>query len=271
MNLVDVGSGMPIVIVPGVQGRWEWLSPAVEALARQCRVITFSLADEPTVGAVFDPAHGFDSYVRQVRAAMDQAGVERATICGVSYGGLIAAAFAAREPDRVTSLVLVSALPPGWRPDARVRFYLHAPRLLSPLFYLLSLRLYREIAAAHDGVLDGLQASLRHGLNVLRHMLSPGRMARRVRSLGDVDLAAEIAHLNVRTLVITGEDGLDRVVPPARTREYVRICGDVQAVTLPRTGHLGLITRADEFARVVCGFMHVTAASEGPTDRRRIG
>jgi pimeloyl-ACP methyl ester carboxylesterase len=270
MRLIDVGSGSTIVIVPGVKGRWERFSPTVEALARQCRVITFSLADEPSVGAAFDPAHGFDSYVQQVRAAMDQAGVERATICGVSYGGLIAAAFAAREPDRVTSLVLVSALPPGWRPDARVRFYLHAPRLLSPLFYLMSLRLYREIAAAHDSVRGGLQAALRHGLNVLRHMLSPGRMARRVRALGSVDLAAEIARLNVRTLVITGEDGLDRVVPPARTREYMRICSDAQAVTLPRTGHLGLITRADEFARIVCAFVR-DSTTEETTGRRRIG
>ena len=271
MNFVDVGSGVPIVIVPGVQGRWEWFSPAVEALARQCRVITFSLADEPSVGADFDPAHGFDSYVQQVRAAMDQAGVERAAICGVSYGGLIAAAFAAREPDRVTSLVLVSALPPAWRPDARVRFYLRAPRLLSPLFYLLSLRLYREIAAAHESTVDGLRAAVRHAINVLRHPLSPSRMAMRVRLLSRVDLAAEIARLNVRTLVLTGEDRLDRVVPPAQTREYLRICSDVQAVTLARTGHLGLITRAGEFARIVCAFVRETAASAAPTDRRRLG
>ena len=272
MNIIDLGSGPPIVIVPGVQGRWEWLSPTVEALARRCRVITFSLADEPTAQAPFDPVHGFDSYVQQVAAAMDSAGVDRAAVCGVSYGGLIAAAFAARHPQRVTSLVLVSALPPAWRPDLRVRFYLRAPRLLSPLFYLMSVRLYREIAAAHDRTVDGLRAAARHGINVLQHMLSPARMARRIRLLSQVDLAGEIAHLTVRTLVITGEDRLDRVVPPGRTREYLQLCGDARCVTIARTGHLGLITRSDEFANVVCDFVGKgTAGRTEQTHRRRIG
>src|SRR5688500_11325026 len=148
MKIIDVGSGPPIVIVPGIQGRWEWMKPAVDALATRCRVITFSLADEPTCGGRFDEARGFESYVDQIRHAMDQAEVETAAVCGVSYGGLIAAAFASRHPERVSSLLLVSALPPDWAPDARVRFYLRAPVLLSPLFLVGSLRMYREIAAA---------------------------------------------------------------------------------------------------------------------------
>ena len=37
----------------------------------RCRVITFSLADEPTSGAPFDDQFGFDCYVRQVSDALD--------------------------------------------------------------------------------------------------------------------------------------------------------------------------------------------------------
>ena len=121
MNIVDVGSGPPIVIVPGVQGRWEWMRPAIDALAGTCRVITFSLADEPSAGdGGREP--GFDAYVEQINDALSALHIQHATICGVSFGGLIAAAFAARYPERVAALVLVSALPPGWRPDARVRY-----------------------------------------------------------------------------------------------------------------------------------------------------
>lgn len=263
MNIVDSGSGPPVVLIPGVQGRWEWMRPTVEALARDCRVITFSLADEPTSGASFGEADGFAGYVRQVVEAMDSAGLRRAAICGVSFGGLIAASFASRYPERTSSLILVSALPPGWRADRRVRCYLLAPRLLAPLFYLMSLRLYREIAAAHDRPLAGLAAAVRHGWNVLRHPLSPTRMARRIRLLSTADLASELTRLSVRTLVITGEDDLDRVVPPGRTREYLPLCADVRCATIARTGHLGLITRADEFARLVRGFVQQTVASQG--------
>ena len=99
MKIIDRGGGTPIVVIPGVQGRWEWMKPAIDALAQRCRVVTFSLADEPSCGGRFDEARGFDSYVDQVRDALDAAGIDAAAICGVSYGGLIAAAFAARYPD----------------------------------------------------------------------------------------------------------------------------------------------------------------------------
>src|SRR5918992_3948588 len=152
MRIVDRGGGTPVVVIPGVQGRWEWMKPTIDVLAQRCRVVTFSLADEPACGGRFDEGHGFDCYVDQVREALDTAGIREATICGVSYGGLIAAAFAARYPERAESLVLVSALPPTWTPDSRVRFYVRAPRLLTPLFMVTSLRMYREIASAHPGL-----------------------------------------------------------------------------------------------------------------------
>jgi pimeloyl-ACP methyl ester carboxylesterase len=243
------------------------MKPTVDALARRCRVITFSLADEPTSGARLDEAKGFWSYVDQIDEAMALAGVRQAAVCGVSYGGLVAAAFAARHPDRVSSLILVSALPPRWRPDARARVYLKAPRLLAPLFFIRSLFLYREIAAAHGGLLKGLLPAARHGVTVLRHMLSPSRMARRVRLLAAANLAGTVTRLDMPTLLITGEDGLDRVVPPHLTREYLTICPDAASVTLARTGHLGLITRPDDFAHIVATFVDASA----PENRRRIG
>ena len=86
MRIVDVGKGAPVILVPGIQGRWEWMRPAVDALAARCRVVTFSLADEPTCGGRFDAANGFDCYVDQIREAMDLAGISTAVLAGVSYG-----------------------------------------------------------------------------------------------------------------------------------------------------------------------------------------
>ena len=74
------------------------MRPAVDALARHHRVITFSLCDERTSPFPCDPAQAFENYVSQVELALDRAGVDRAVIAGVSYGGLIATEFAARHP-----------------------------------------------------------------------------------------------------------------------------------------------------------------------------
>jgi pimeloyl-ACP methyl ester carboxylesterase len=266
MKFVDRGGGTPVVVIPGIQGRWEWMEPAIDALAPRCRVITYSLTDEPTCGGRFDESRGFDCYVEQVREALDMAGLREAAICGVSYAGLIAAAFAARYPERVTSLILVSALPPSWRADARVRFYLRAPRLLTPLFMVASLRLYREIAAANGGYAQGALPAARQGWRVLTHMFSPARMARRVHLLGQFNVDSNLRDLRVPTLVTTGEPALDRVVPVHSTHEYLRLWPHARALTIERTGHLGLITRPEEFARIVVGFAE--SAARAPRERR---
>ena len=276
MKVIDRGGGAPIVVIPGIQGRWEWMTPAIDALAQRCRVVTFSLADEPSCGGRLDEAHGFDCYVEQVRDALDAAGIRQAAICGVSYGGLIAAAFDARYPTRTSSLVLVSALPAGWRPNARVSFYLRAPRLLTPLFMLASLRMYREIAAASDSFAGGVRAALRHGMRVLTHMFSPSRMARRARLLDAIDLHGELTRVTAAgfrrpTLIVTGDPALDNVVPVAATHEYLRIWPHATIATMVRTGHLGLITRPSAFANIVVPFAEHAAVSSENDSRPHLG
>lgn len=267
MNVVDLGHGEPVVVVPGIQGRWEWMRPGVQALAGRCRVLTFSLGDEPT--ARYDgSAEGFDRYVDQIARALDGAGLQRAAICGVSFGGLIAAAFAARHPERVSSLVLVSALPPSWKLNERATFYLRSPRLLAPVFCVSSLRLYREIAAAKPGFWNGVAGSIAHAANVITHPFNAVRMARRALMTPGLDWSG-LGAVRVPTLVVTGEPSLDRVVPPAMTLDYMRLWPHAHHVTLPHTGHLGLITRPAAFADIVSSFLDQN--TQDATGRRLVG
>src|SRR5512143_2988650 len=106
------GSGPPLVLIPGIQGRWQWMRPAVRELAKRFRVATFSL----TPVASTDGA-SFDAQLGQVAAALDALRAQRAVVCGVSYGGLVALRFAVVQPDRVSALVLVSTPGPTWKPD----------------------------------------------------------------------------------------------------------------------------------------------------------
>jgi pimeloyl-ACP methyl ester carboxylesterase len=254
--MIDLGSGTPIVLIPGIQGRWEWVRPAVEALARRQRVVAFSLCDERTSGFACEPSRGFENYVNQVTQAMDRAGLRSAVVAGISYGGLIASEFAARHPDRVSRLVLVSALPTSWMPDARVRFYLKAPRLLSPLFVLTAPgRLRAEFAAAVPGVAGRLGAMARHGLRVARAPMSPTLMARRVR-WAEQHRFADPSSVEAPTLVVTGEPGLDRIVPVASTQRYLGQLRSAEHVVLERTGHLGIVTRPDAFAATLERFVN---------------
>ena len=163
MELIDRGNGPPLVLIPGLQGRWEYLRQAVDALSASFRVLTFSLdaaAVGPTPGTSTGPVPmerdttvgaicGLDRYVDQVACAMADARIERATICGVSFGGLIAIRFAARHPDRCEALVLASTPQSKLRLRSRHRLYASAPLLFGPLFLAETpWRLRPEIRAA---------------------------------------------------------------------------------------------------------------------------
>jgi pimeloyl-ACP methyl ester carboxylesterase len=254
MKIIDKGSGIPVVLVPGIQGRWEWMQPAVDALARRCRVITFSLCDEPTSGGSFDESSGFTCYVCQIEEALDALGIASAIVCGISYGGLIAAAFAARHPDRTRAVVVASAIPPSWTPDERVRFLMRAPRLLTPIFCINSLRLFREMVPARGGIVPALVFAFGHAGTVLRNVFSPPLMARRVRLLASNHLEPEVARVRVPALIITGQAELDRVVPVSLTRDYVRLWPHARTAIIAKSGHLGAITKPDAFADLILQF-----------------
>lgn len=227
------------------------MRPAVDALAARCRVVTFSLADEPTSG--FDAAQRFEDFVTQIDAALDRARLERAVIAGVSYGGLIAAEFSARRPARTAGLALISALPLDWRPDDRAWRYATWPRLLSPAFCLSApARLYPEIRAALPSPGARLRFLTGYGYRALRSPMSPVRMARRVRWV-EAHRFADLAAITASALVVTGEPALDRVVSTRLTGRYAALRA-ARHETLPRTGHIGLVTRPREFAALVGDF-----------------
>jgi 3-oxoadipate enol-lactonase len=252
--VIALGSGPPVLLVPGIQGRWEWMRPAVDALAKRCRVISFSLCGDPGSGERFEVGQGIESFTQQVDRVLDRAGLERATLCGVSLGGLIAARYAATRPERVAALVLVSAPGPYWMPDAVQRLCAKLGILGTPLFVLSTgWRLFPEVASARGGTLRAVWWMLRHLRRVLMAPASPRRMQQRLRLWVAADRLADCRAVEAPTLVIAGDEGLDRVVG-ASTREFGTSIRGARVVTLERTGHIGLVTRPEAFAEVVSGF-----------------
>lgn len=254
-GIIDKGTGTPIVLVPALQGRWEWMRPTVDALARHHRVITFSLCDEPTSLFPCDPGRAFENYIEQIDLAFDRVQLEKAVIVGVSFGGLIASEFAARRPERVEALVLASALHRTWRPDSAQRRYLNAPTLLSPLFVATApVRMRPEMTAALPRFTMRARFAAAHGMRILTALTTPSRMARRLK-WAVAHTFADVRGVKAPALIVTGEPGLDRVVPVDLTRKYLDELRSAKHVVLPRTGHIGVVTKPDEFADVLGRFV----------------
>lgn len=116
-----VGDGDDLVFVPGfmshVELNWEYAfySAMLERLASFTRL---TVLDKRGTG-LSDRSLGLgtlEERMDDLRAVMDDAGIERASLMGVSEGAALSVLFAATSPDRVSSLVLAGPYCPGFDP-----------------------------------------------------------------------------------------------------------------------------------------------------------
>ena len=255
--MIDVGSGPPLVLIPGIQGRWEWMEPLVAALAGQRRVITDSLPGEPGSAAGASGERSFDAFVEWVDGLLDAAHVSSAVVCGVSFGGLIAVRYAARRPERVQALILVSALGPRWKPEPRQAKYMEWPILGSPLFAMRAVRIsWAELRVTFPGLWARLRFCVPTALRILRAPAVPWRMAVRARMAAAENFERDCAHVTAPTLVVTGERDLDNVVKQDDTMIYLTAIRGASYQLFERTGHLGTISAPERFAVMVRTFLN---------------
>lgn len=252
---------LPIVIIPGIQGRWEWMRPAIEALRGECgNVSTFSLNEEDGSG---DP---FEQWMSMIQCQVERSGSDRVVLIGVSFGGLVAVRYAARYPERVGALVLVSAPSPGMRLRPFDQGLVRNPITRLPLFAVRGVRrLAPEIVAAKDSWPERLRFAASYGWQVMRKPVAPRRMARWVQAWQAADIVSECARITAPTHLITGEPRLDRVVPVQSTLHYLTLIPGATFSRLARTGHIGLVSRPRDFSTLVSEFLH---AADDPRSRR---
>jgi pimeloyl-ACP methyl ester carboxylesterase len=250
------GTGPPLIVIPGVQGRWEWVRPTLEQLQRRCRTISYSLCGDFGSGCRHDRTLGFENYLRQLDDLFERAHLERAAICGISYGGFVALRYAATRPERVSALIIASSPSPGWAPSPIQHAFISTPWRSTPKFIATSpMRMWPEIRAAFDHPLARLSFLARHGLRVAAAPMIPALMAGRVVEQQTLDFTPDTSRVQAPTLIVTGEPGLDRIVPVESTLRYLSMIPGARQAVIPRTGHLGLVTRPELFASVVSDFV----------------
>lgn len=255
-EIVERGTGSPLVLIPGIQGRWEYSRATVEALARFCRVITFSLGDERTGSGTSGP---MDVFADQVESVLDRVGLDAAAIAGVSFGGLVALRFAATRPGRAAALVMMSPPGPRWHLRRRHDLYARWPWVFGPAFLAeVPGRLRDEVRAAFPDRRQRRAFTLRQLRAVVMAPVSLARLAARARLIGGYDRVADCRLVTAPTLIMHGEPRLDHVTGDGGTEDYSTLIAGAQRAQLDCTGHLGSVTRADICARIIQTFLDTT-------------
>ena len=256
-----IGSGPPTVVLHGGPGaHHDYLLPGFDALAKGRELIYYDQRGGGRSPVSRETPVGWRVQVADLEALRQVWKLERLSLAGYSWGGLLALLYAVEFPDQVAGLALVSPAP-AWR-EARVEFERRfAERNLAPA-------LQRERGALRESGLrerdPEVYAQKLFELSVApyfsdparAHDLTPFRVTGRTQqevwsSLGDFDLRPAIARLSIPALLIHGEDD---PIPLATARSIAStLRADFQQ--LPHCGHVPYVEAHEEFVRLMDGFL----------------
>jgi 3-oxoadipate enol-lactonase len=252
LNFETVGSGRPIILIHGFTNYGLVWTPQLSSLVhRGWQVILPDLSGHGRS----DPATATTTVrdlTQDICTLMDVLHVERATVCGLSLGGMVAQHLAIEHPGRVDGLVVANSrasfadpryegVIAGWielfeQPDGpRKRLQSVWPNMLNEAFRASSTG--RATLAAWSDVLGAIPGTS------LSHV---------ARGMTSFDLRDRLANIEVPTLVIAGEQ--DKLFPPAETREIADGIPGAQFAVIPQAGHLSSLDSADAFNELLCSF-----------------
>jgi len=265
VNVVELGSGRPVVFVHGHSGAWQnWLEQLPVIAAAGYRAIAFDL---PGFGASPLPAEPItmSGYGRLLDELLGLLDVSAAAVVGNSMGGFVGAELAIRFPPRVERLVLVSAAGVASKyigfPLAVMDRY--SERVLRPVGRWLTpvpsrtermtrrrrlRRLGFTLLSPHPEQID---PRLFYE-NALASGPKPGA-PRAAAEIARYDFRDRLGEIACPTLIVWGDR--DRIVPPESALEFGRLIPDSRVVVFEDTGHVPMMERPERFNRLLADFL----------------
>lgn len=204
------GAGPTLCLLHGIGSQSGSWAPQLDALGAHYRVIAWDAPGYGRSDALASAAPVAADYAATLAALWDALGVERAVVVASSLGALIAGAFAARWPARVTGLVLLNPAGGYGRADAADRAAKLAARL-DRLAALGPAGMARELAPGMLSPAASAEARALAAWSTAR--LRPDGYAQAARMLAGGSLADDAAGYDGPVLVVAG--GGDTITPPA--------------------------------------------------------
>ena len=232
----ECGDGFPLLLINGVGANVEMWGRAQERLASVAHTISF---DPPGIGrsrtSPLPLSH--PAYVAIICRLLDELGIKRCDVLGLSFGGTVAQQLARTAPHRVRRMALVGTscgwggVPPGARPVVA-----HSLRYYSRMAFDHANRLLDRVGRDRDSDTLLTQADGRAG-----HPPSIIGLAQQCVAGATWSSLHWIATVRTPTLVIAGER--DRLVPLANALMLARFLPHGRCHVLAGEGHMMLLER----------------------------
>ena len=235
------GDGYPLVKAANWLNhlQFDWESPIWRHLFRELsrgqRLVRY---DERGNGmSDWDaPDVSFDAWVSDLETVVDAAGLDRFALLGISQGGAVSIAYAARHPERVSHLVLLGAWARGWgRRDAVELRMREAMLTLMRDGWGQENPAFRQVWTSRF-IPGGTLEQQRWYNELQRVTASPANAVRLSTTSRDVDISSMLPSISTPTLVLHARG--DAVAPFELGRELALGIRGAQFVPLDSGNHL---------------------------------
>ena len=180
----------------------------------------------------------FDDWVTDLESVVEALGLERFPLLGVSQGGAVAVAYAARHPEQVTKLVLCSAYARGRAVRAMSDEEKSAAALdldLARVGWGRDDPAFRQVFAAQF-LPDGTRADWEAFDHLQRRTTSPANAVRFLEEFARIDVRDLASQVSCPTLIMHCRD--DHRVPMKYGEELAALIPDSRLVALASNNHL---------------------------------
>jgi len=223
------GAGEVVVLSNSLGAALAMWDPQAAALAEGLRVLRYDMRGHGR-SPVPEPPYSLADLGGDLIALLDRLGIERASLGGVSLGGMVSMWVAAHAPERVERLVLCSTSarlgpPEAWAQRAAV---VRASGMQAVADTVVARWFTPVFAAAHPEVVAPIRAQL---------AATPAAgYAACCEVVGAMDLRADLAAIRAQTLVIAAAG--DPSTPPEHARAIAAGIAGARLVVLPDGAHL---------------------------------
>ncbi|MFM0483096.1 alpha/beta fold hydrolase [Paraburkholderia strydomiana] len=244
---------LPLVLLHGIgSGAASWVQQ-LEALGANRRVLAWDAPGYGMSTPVAPESPVAADYASVLTEWLDALHIERCVLVGHSLGAIIAGAFAAVHPQRVSGLLLLSPAGGYGAACAEVRETKRDQRLamlneLGPQG--LADKRSANMLSSHAS--DEARTWVRWNMS---RVIARG-YAQATHLLANADLAADLARFKGRVNVAVGAD--DTITTPAACERLALVAG-TQLQVVPRAGHAGYIEASAAYTAIIDTFCRASA------------
>jgi len=251
----EIGAGEPSIVLvhafPVDRRMWR---PQIERVGGALRTLAVDLRG---FGASRDmpPARSIVEHADDLAALIEAKRIERAIIVGLSMGGYVALAFAARHPTKLAGLLLADTKATADSEDAKLARAANADRARK-----------QGVSAMMEAMLPKLVGprateATKRSLRTMASEQPPGSVVAALEAMRDrPDRTNELASIRVPTRVVVGAD--DAITPPTDAQAMVDRIAGAKLVQIPNAGHFANLDDATAFTDVVLELARAVSSSK---------